>query len=280
MQRREAVKREAVGAYYCECGRPLSPEYKFCPACGTPRKGVSYVRRVSTGNSAIDEILEGGFESGKTCLLAGEAGTGKTIFSLQYLLYGAKNNEPGIYVTIDERPEMLVRDVRNFGWDLQPLIETRKLAILPVRRYFTSKMWGREMDTIVNNIIEELDKRRREIGAKRLVIDPIAPLVTTYSNEVAWVREYIRSLIFSIEEKLGVTTVITSEVPTGENMMSRYGVEEFLASGVIILSLSRVGNSIIRTMFIRKMRWTAVNPIIYRFEIERGRGIVLKEPLS
>jgi circadian clock protein KaiC len=281
LQRREAVRREAVGSYSCEqCGRPLSPEYKFCPACGTPRKGVSYVRRVSTGNPAIDEILEGGFESGKTYLLAGEAGTGKTIFSLQYLIYGAKSNEPGIYVTIDERPEMLVRDVRNFGWDLQPLIETRKLAILPVRRYFTSKMWGREMDTIVNNIIEELDKRRREIGAKRLVIDPIAPLVTTYSNEVAWVREYIRSLIFSIEEKLGVTTVITSEVPTGENMMSRYGVEEFLASGVIILSLSRVGNSIIRTMFIRKMRWTAVNPAIYRFEIERGRGIVLKEPLS
>lgn len=238
------------------------------------------MRRVSTGNPAIDEILEGGFESGKTYLLAGEAGTGKTIFSLQYLIYGAKSNEPGIYVTIDERPEMLVRDVRNFGWDLQPLIETRKLAVLPVRRYFTSKMWGREMDTIVNNIIEELDKRRREIGAKRLVIDPIAPLVTTYSNEVAWVREYIRSLIFSIEEKLGVTTVITSEVPTGENMMSRYGVEEFLTSGVIILSLSRVGNSIIRTMFIRKMRWTAVNPTIYRFEIERGRGIVLKEPLS
>ncbi|MBO3841011.1 MAG: recombinase RecA [Candidatus Brockarchaeota archaeon] len=281
MQRREAVRREAVGTYSCEqCGHSLSPEYKFCPACGTPRKGVSYVRRVSTGNQAIDEILEGGFESGKTYLLAGEAGTGKTIFSLQYLLYGAKNNEPGIYVTIDERPEMLVRDVRNFGWDLQPLVETRKLAILPVRRYFTSKMWGREMDAIVNNIIEELDKRRREIGAKRLVIDPIAPLVTTYSNEVAWVREYIRSLIFSIEEKLGVTTVITSEVPTGENMMSRYGVEEFLASGVIILSISRVGNSIIRTMFIRKMRWTAVNPIIYRFEIERGRGIVLKEPLS
>ncbi len=274
-------RREAVSSYSCTvCGRPLSPEYKFCPACGTPRRGISYVRRVSTGNLAIDEILEGGFEAGKTCLLSGEAGTGKTIFSLQYLIYGAKNNEPGIYVTIDERPEMLIRDVRNFGWDLQPLIETKRLVILPVRRYFTSKMWGREMDTIVNSIIEELEKKRREIGAKRLAIDPIAPLVTTYSNEVAWVREYIRSLIFSIEERLGVTTLITSEVPTGENAMSRYGVEEFLTTGVIILSLSKVGNGIIRTMFIRKMRWTAVNPIIYRFEIERGRGIVLKEPLT
>ncbi|MGQ9691031.1 MAG: ATPase domain-containing protein, partial [Thermoproteota archaeon] len=111
-------------------------------------------------------------------------------------------------------------------------------------------------------------------------IDPIAPLVTTYSNEVAWVRDYIRSLIFSIEERLGVTTLITSEVPTGENAISRYGVEEFLTSGVIVLSLSRVGNAIIRTMFIRKMRWTAVNPTIYRFEIERGLGIVLKEPLT
>ncbi|MBO3839251.1 MAG: ATPase domain-containing protein [Thermoproteota archaeon] len=274
-------RREAVTRYSCPvCGRPLSIEYKFCPSCGTPRKGISYVRKVSTGNPAIDEILEGGFEAGKTYLLAGEAGTGKTIFSLQYLIYGAKNNEPGIYVTIDERPEVLIRDVRNFGWDLQPLMESRKLSIIPVRRYFTSKMWGREMDAIVNNIVEELDRKKKEIGAKRLVIDPIAPLVTTYSNEIAWVREYIRSLIFSIEERLGVTTLITSEIPTGENAMSRYGVEEFLASGVIILSLTRVGNSIIRTMFIRKMRWTAVNPTIYRFEIERGRGIVLKEALT
>ncbi|MGQ9478614.1 MAG: ATPase domain-containing protein [Thermoproteota archaeon] len=274
-------RKEAIASYTCPtCGRHLSPEYKFCPSCGTPRKGVSYVKKASTGNPAIDEILEGGLEAGKTYLLAGEAGTGKTIFSLQYLIYGCKHNESGIYVTIDERPEVLIRDVRNFGWDLQPLIETRKLAILPVRSYFTSKMWGREMDTIVNSIIGELDKKRREIGAKRLVIDPIAPLVTTFSNEVAWVREYIRSLIFSIEERLGVTTIITSEIPTGENAMSRYGVEEFLASGVIVLSLSRVGNSIIRTMFIRKMRWTAVNPVIYRFEIERGRGIVLKEQLT
>ncbi|MGQ9691240.1 MAG: ATPase domain-containing protein, partial [Thermoproteota archaeon] len=145
-------RREAVSKYSCSvCGRPLSPEYKFCPSCGTPRRGVSYIRKVSTGNSTMDDILEGGLEVGKTYLLAGEAGTGKTIFSLQYLMYGAKGNEPGIYVTIDERPEVLVRDVRNFGWDLQPLIETKKLAILPVRRYFTSKMWGREMDTIVNN---------------------------------------------------------------------------------------------------------------------------------
>jgi len=260
----------------CEvCGAQIKPHYKFCPNCGAPVKSTVVSRRVSTGIPELDRIMEGGFEKGKTYLVAGETGTGKTIFSLQYLIHGSKNSEPGIYVTIDERPEVLISDVRRFGWDLQKLIAEKKLVIVPVRQYFAAKMWGKEMDTIVNNIVSELSRIQKSINAKRLVIDPVAPLVTMSTSEVTWTREYIRSLIFSIEEKIGTTTVITSEVPTGENAISRFGVEEFLASGIIVLGLAKIGNQVKRTLYVRKMRWTATHPTYYTFNIERGKGIVI-----
>lgn len=265
----------------CEvCGELLGPNYRFCPKCGTPVRSFDAIRRISTGNPDIDKLIEGGFERGKTYLLAGETGTGKTIFSLQYLLYGSRNSEPGIYVTIDERPEILVRDVRRFGWDLQQYMNDRKLVILPVRQYFTAKMWGKDMDVIVNGIVSELSRISKSIGARRLVIDPVAPLVTMTTAEVTWTREYIRSLIFSLEEKIGTTNIITSEIPTGENAMSRFGVEEFLASGIIILGLTKQESEIKRTLYIRKMRWTYSKPAIYCFDIVRGKGIVLKGLLS
>jgi len=254
----------------------LALNYRFCPKCGTPARSFNAFRRVSTGNPDIDKLTEGGFEKGKTYLVAGETGTGKTIFSLQYLTYGARNSEPGIYVTIDERPEVLISDVRRFGWDLQQYINERKLVILPVKQYFTAKMWGKEMDVLVNSIVAELSRISKMIGAKRLVIDPVAPLVTMTTTEVTWTREYIRSLIFTLEDRVGATSVITSEIPTGENVMSRFGVEEFLASGVIILGLAKQENRIQRTLVIRKMRWTSTEPKEYTFGIERGKGIVLQ----
>lgn len=265
----------------CEvCGAPIHPYYKFCPNCGAPVRSTIISKRVQTGIPELDKITEGGFERGKTYLVAGETGTGKTIFSLHFLIHGAKNSEPGIYVTIDERPEALIVDTRRFGWDLQQLVAEKKLVVVPVRQYFAAKMWGKEMDVIVNNLVSELSKIQKSINAKRLVIDPVAPLVTMSTTEVTWTREYIRSLIFSIEDKIGTTNLITSEVPTGENSISRFGVEEFLASGIIVLGLAKVGNQVKRTLYVRKMRWTATNPTYYTFNIERGKGIVITGYLS
>lgn len=266
------------------CRAPLLPEHKYCSNCGAPRPSAHQPHRVPTGITGtpvgLDDLLEGGLESGKTYLVAGETGTGKTIFSLQYLLQGIKNGEPGIYVTIDERPERLIKDVNRFGWPLEQYVRESKLLILPVRQYFTTKMWGRDMDVVVNAIVTELQKRSRQVNARRLVIDPVAPLVATYTTELSWTREYIRSLVFSIESKIPTTNIITSEVPTGETSISRYGVEEFLASGIIVLGLARLSNQIVRSLYIRKMRWTESRPAIYRFEIEKHKGIVLKGPLA
>jgi len=93
-------------------------------------------------------------------------------------------------------------------------------------------------------------------------------------------REYIRELVMGIERRIQATTIITTEVPAGSRAISRYGVEEFLATGVFILGLARSGNGFKRYIFIRKMRWQPVQPSVYEFTIESGIGVVVRGSLK
>ena len=232
--------------------------------------------RISTGIDGLDELLEGGFIRGRTYLVAGEAGTGKTTFALQYLYNGAlRHDEPGVYVTIDERPRHIIEDALAMGWDLERLMEENMLLVVEITPMFSET---RRIDA--ERIVGELGRLVSEIGASRLSIDPIAPLVLRGKEPVdpmmaqMIVREYIRKLIFSLDE-LGVTTVATSEIPTGTNKLSRYGVEEFLASGVIVLRLRRINHGFIREIYVRKMRGVAHSMDVHTFTMIRGRGIVI-----
>ncbi len=236
---------------------------------------------VSTGIEGLDEILGGGFIRGKTYLIAGETGAGKTIFSLQFLIHGALKGEPGVYLAIDEPTEHLLKGIRRFGWTIvDKLIKERKLLFLDMRTHF-SRLYLRdeklriEPKFLINQILRNVDR----IGAKRLVIDPIAPLMYGSSSEdVLYAREFLREMVFAIEKHRDVTTIMTSEIPTGSKRLSRFGVEEFLATGIIMLSLEEIKGRIYRVMFIRKARWSPVKPSKYVFEIVPAKGIVLKGP--
>jgi circadian clock protein KaiC len=94
------------------------------------------------------------------------------------------------------------------------------------------------------------------------------------------VREYMRELVFQVRKMKDITALMTSEIPTGENKISRFGVEEYLASGVIKLELQEYRGFVFRVMFIRKMRWTAVRPQKLVFEIYPHYGIYIIDRLE
>ncbi|HDJ97228.1 MAG: hypothetical protein DRJ55_00360 [Thermoprotei archaeon] len=239
--------------------------------------------RVSTGIYQLDELLGGGFLKGKTYLVAGETGCGKTIFSMQFLRYGAQIGEPGVYVAIDEPTDQLIRGLEKFGWsDIRSYINDGLLTFLDMRTHF-SKIYMRDLRKRIEPkfIIESIEKVLKRTKARRLVIDPIAPLIYGGSkDDVLCAREFLREMVFALERRRNVTTIMTSEIPTGSNQMSRFGVEEFLASGILILGLQEVRGEIYRVMFIRKARWSPVKPSKYVFEIVQGQGIVIKGKLS
>ena len=94
--------------------------------------------------------------------------------------------------------------------------------------------------------------------------------------------EYIRKLIFTLDKNPHCTTVITSHIPVNSNQLGRYGIEEFLATGVIMLKLFRAegsSNQYIRSLFARKMRGTKIDLVEYAYEIVTNRGIVIRQPV-
>jgi len=240
---------------------------------------VSPIDRVPTGIPGLDEIIEGGLLKGRTHLVAGETGTGKTILSLQFLLHGVKLGERGIYMAIDEDKENIIKGAESFGWDLSRYVEMGAISIMQIVPGFAEKFKKKYIEAAVGSVITGIKREMERIGATRLVIDPIAPLLTK-EEDIPFTREYIRELVLAIEQQLGCTTLIVSEIPTGSNALSRFGVEEFLASGIITLGLLRKSTQVYRTLCVRKMRWTAVDPVLYKFKIVKGVGVVVEGPLA
>ncbi len=241
------------------------------------RHGVGY-ELVKTGIEGLDERI-GGLLRGRSYLVTGETGTGKTLFSMTFLVRGAMMGEPGIYVLVDEDYDDFVRGAYDFGWDIESLMSQRLLSVLTLMPDFVEKLKNKPADVVVDSIVSGILEEAARIKARRLVIDPIAPLMVN-EGDVAWTREYIKSLIINLEKRIGTTNIIVSEIPTGSTALSRFGVEEFLAAGVFVLGLERIKNTFYRTLFIRKMRWRPVPPDIFVFDIVKGKGVVVKDKLS
>lgn len=228
--------------------------------------------------TGLDQLISGGFLRGKTFLIAGETGTGKTIFSLKFLLKGISDGEPGLYLPFDETIQGTIEGALTLGWDLEEPMRKNMLRILDVRPFFAEIVREKFMAEIIKKVVGELKKHVDYMKAKRLVIDPVAPLMGEVVD-VSWTRDYIRGFVAAVENFLGCTTIITSEVPTGSQTLSRFGVEEFLSSGIIKLAIANVNNRSFRAIQIRKMRWTWIDLEQYVFDIRPIEGIVVKGPL-
>ncbi len=232
------------------------------------------MERVKTGIPALDEILGGGFPRSSTILISGDSGTGKTIFCMQYLYHGAtQEDEPGVMVTFEERPDDLRRECKQFGWDLEPLEEQGKLAIVDVtstrsgapsrERYVAPKDMG------VESLITTVYQIGKEIDAERVGIDSIPALGLMYED-----RGELRRNLFKLSNlllEMGVTALMTTEKPMG-NYLGTYGFEEYLTRGVIALSMEEQNGKLRRSLLVRKMRETSHSMSRYPFDIT-GKGI-------
>lgn len=234
-------------------------------------------KRVSSGIPGLDPLIEGGFPEGKSYLITGESGTGKSIFCMQFMLKGLIEGEKAVYVAVDEKPSDILEEAASLGWDLLKYIERKNLLILDASPLFSARMGaGKEKEVDVQKTVGDLASYVKRMGASRVVIDPVGPLILSRDSSVR-AQEHVRTLIHSLQDNMGTTNLLTSyAVPgaTGDG-----GVEEFLVAGVIILSIAMVQNRMVRTLLVRKMRGTAIDLMEYQFNIVKEKGIVLKPVL-
>lgn len=219
------------------------------------------VARIKTGIDGLDELIEGGFPDNSVILLTGTCGTGKSMFAMNFLVYGAMHDEPGVYVSLEESMDETVREMKAFGWPVEDLIKSNKLLIVQPEMY--------NFDALMTTIEDAVDK----IHAKRLVIDSASIIGMYFENEFK-VRKSLLELSRMLK-KLGCTTIAISEIREGSISLSPYGVEEYVVDGVVVLHYLKKGNMFIRAVSIRKMRSTRHSSKIHPIEIREVGGVIV-----
>src|SRR5918992_2319525 len=228
-------------------------------------------KRIPTGIPELDILIEGGLRAGKTYLVVGEPGTGKTVFGLRFLVSGLLEKEKGLYVAIDEKPADVIEQAASLGWDLTPFIESKDFLILDASAYFSARAndgQGKNVD--IQRVVADLNNYIARMGASRVVIDPVGPLLFT-RDSTSRLLEQARMLFYGLQVNTNVTNLLTTYAAE-RNVR---GIEEYLVAGTIVLEMTLAKSRFVRTLTIEKMRSTALAPAQYIFDIVPERGIVL-----
>ena len=219
---------------------------------------------VPTGIPGADKLLgEKGIPRGHSVLIAGGPGSGKTTFAIQFLYQGVMEyGEPGIYISLDEDPEDVKKNMSKFGWDLNELEREKKLTFInvsPVRGASSEKTGLIQLGMKEFKLVKLLEAVRtgvEEIEAKRVVIDPITIFTLQYPDEVE--RIYAMRDLIADFRKSGCTNLLISELK-GTGLEREHQFEEYLAQGVILLRTVMKDDKVTRVFQVEKMRGLAVD---------------------
>ncbi len=228
------------------------------------------LKKCPTGIEGLDELTYGGLPQGRPTLICGNAGCGKTLMSMEFIVNGAtKFNEPGVYVSFEEKSEELITNFNSLGFDLKHLEETKKISLeyIYIERSEIEETGEYDLDGLFLIIGNAIDT----IGAKRIVLDTVEALFSGFTNE-AILRAELRRLFRFLKDK-GVTAIITGE--RGDRYMTKYGLEEYVADCVIMLD-HRVNDQIAtRRLKIIKYRGSKHGTNEYPFLIdEKGISVL------
>lgn len=206
------------------------------------------IKRIRTGIPGLDKLIEGGLVSNSVNLLSGGTGTGKTIFGMQFLFYGAKDlNEKGVYISFEESEEELKADASEIGFNFEELSGKVKFVYIPPYN--------------ITNFLNVLKEEILMFDPKRVVIDSISALVMPMEDDFER-----RKQVFKVKESLkslNCTSLLISEVPAEGSdselagRFSRFEIEEFLCDSVIVLYYAGIGGESDRAIRVIKMRRTA-----------------------
>ena len=228
------------------------------------------LRKCLTGVAGLDEITGGGLPAGRPTLICGSAGSGKTMLAMEFLVRGATQyGEPGVFMMFEENATELAANVRSLGFDLEKLAAKKQLVLDHVHIERSEIEETGEYD--LEGLFIRLGHAVKSIGAKRVVLDTVEALFAGLPNH-AILRAELRRLFRWLKDQ-GLTAVITGE--RGEQSLTRYGLEEYVADCVIILD-QRIQEQIsTRRLRVLKYRGSAHGTNEYPFLIgERGISVL------
>ncbi|MFP4632724.1 MAG: RAD55 family ATPase [Halobacteriota archaeon] len=205
--------------------------------------------RVPTGIEGFDEMARGGFPSDSINVLTGRAGSGKTLFSMHFVMEGVEQGERSVYISVDDSEESVLRASRQYDLGLEEAVEQDQ-----VRLYDYDSL----MDTTGQGLVDfddltrSIDQLVAPVNADRLVVDSIAGLGIAEDSVNEMRRSMIR-FIRRVRDNNIVGLFVSEEWGDTE---TRYGVEEYIGDSLVVLGLEQMKNQLNRSIHIRKMRFT------------------------
>jgi circadian clock protein KaiC len=229
--------------------------------------------KAPTGIRGLDEITQGGLPRGRPTLVAGGAGSGKTMLAMEFLARGAAEfGEPGVFLAFEETRDDLVQNFRSIGLDLEALVEQKMLVIdyLHLDQHEIHEAGDFDLEGLFFRLGLAVDA----VGARRVAIDTIEILFSAFENH-AVIRSELQRLFRWLKERQ-LSAVVTGE--RGENTITRYGLEEYVADCVILLDTRVQDEVTTRRLRIVKYRGSTHGMDEYPFLIDPDGFSVL--PIS
>ena len=206
-----------------------------------------------SGIAGFDEITGGGLPHGRTTLLVGGPGSGKTVFALQFLAHGAwEGKEPGIFVAFEESSKRIVANAESFGWKLSELQRKKKLFFLDAQPLPNLVQSG---DFDIDGMLAALEVKAREMGAKRIVFDALDVVLALLPDLAAERREIYRLHAWLLARELtGIITLKSAANETNSISQQPFGFMQFMVDCAVILKHSVVLGVSQRSLRVQKYR--------------------------
>lgn len=235
-----------------------------------PRQGLE---RLEVGIPGFDVVARGGLPAGRSTLIAGTAGSGKTLFGVQFLISGIEQyGQAGVLVSFDEPGPEIARNVLSLGWDLEAHRQSGKLVILDM-----AAVAGEEVletgQFDFEGLLARLQRAVERTSAVRVVFDSLTGIFPQFVDQNL-VRGELHRVAARLHE-LGVTSLMTAERAEEHGPVGRYGVEEFVTDNVIILRHPLSHERRRRTIEILKFRGAPHHKGEFPFSIDERSGITV-----
>jgi circadian clock protein KaiC len=238
-----------------------------------PEHTSNPIERLATGISGFDQVAVGGLPVGRSTLVTGTTGSGKTLFAIEFLARGVQRfDQPGVFVTFEETAEDIRRNVASLGFPIQGWEAEGKWTFVDV-----------SVDLLVEAptvgsydfaaLVARIDAEARHIGATRVALDSLGAIFTRFADLSVIRHELFR--IAAALETLGVTSILTAERASDYDGVSRYGVEEFVFDNVIILRNALSEERRRRTIEVVKLRGCPHHTGEWLFSIDPREGVVI-----
>lgn len=229
------------------------------------------MERITSGVPGLDELIGGGLPKGRTFLVSGSCGTGKTILASQFINEGALKGEKGLYITFEQERHKLIEDMAQVGIDFEKHEKEKILTIIanPVGRVIRFRT-NTEADLL--DLVEEIEDIIKDCGATRVTMDSVTLFTMLFEKEGE--KRAALAKLTSMLENHDCTALLLCEVRENSRDISWHGFEEFVVDGVITMFRKHLDTTFEREIGVVKMRGVEQSPNLYNYQIKQG-GIVI-----